>query len=296
MYIVGEYLFLENLIINYLILQSTKKITKTKTKKTRIILTSILSALYPFILFFPSLIFLTGFFIKLILSMLIVKIAFNSKSFRLFIKQLSAFYIISFIFAGGSIGFYYFINNYHGIIFKNILVGFPVKYLILGVMVGNLLIKSVMYYFNEKVIKEKELINVNISINNRNSVVTALNDTGNSLIEPISKLPVFVVEYKTIEGILAQSIKEILNNTEVDFIKLEKYLEESNDLKLKLIPFKSIGKDNGILLGLKPDYIEINDNELKRYKSLLIGIYVGNLSTDDQYSGLLNIDMLKEGV
>lgn len=295
MYIVGEYLFLENLIINYLILQSTKIITRTKVKKNRIIITSILAALYPFVFFYPSLILLTRFSIKLIISMIIVKIAFNSKSLKLFIKQLSAFYVVSFVFAGASIGLYYFINNSNGIFFENIFIRFPVKYLVVGVVVGKLMIKSIMYYYHQKITTEKEIVNVIVYYNNGNSTVLALNDTGNSLVEPISKLPVFVIEYNAISNLLPLSIKGIHNNKGIDFAKLEKCLEYNNEKwKFKLIPFKAIGNDCGLILGFKPDYVQVFDKYGNRkYEDLLIGIYEGVLTTDHQYNGLFNLNILR---
>ena len=34
------------------------------------------------------------------------------------------------------------------------------------------------------------------------------------------------------------------------------------DYKFNIIPFKSLGNENGILLGFKPDYIKIYDEEI----------------------------------
>lgn len=300
MYIIAEYLFIENFIINYSILQCTRIITRTKAIKGRIFITAIITALYPFILFLPALSFLTNFYMKIIISLIIVKLAYNSNSLVLYLKQISAFYVISFIFAGASIGTYYFTNSYYNILFKpDYLAGnFPIKYIILGVALGGIMIKRVVYYYQEKLSKEKELLNVTIHLNNNKSSFTALTDTGNSLIEPLSKSPVFVVEYKVIKNILPQLIREIFeNNREDDFIALEKTMEALKDeITIRLIPFKSIGSRNGVLIGFKPDYITIVDGNIeKTYDELLIGIFNDRLSSDNQYNGLLNQRILNRG-
>ena len=300
MYVVAEYLFIENFLINYAILQSTKIITRTKTKKSRIFITSTIAALYPFVLFFPILSFLTNFFMKIIISILIVKLAYNSKSLSLYLKQLSAFYVVSFVFAGASIGTYYFTNSYEEILFNHTGINhsIPMKYIFLGVVLGGIMITGIVQYYQEKVSKEKELLDVTIYLNNQKVCFTALTDTGNSLIDPISKSPVFVVEYRVIKDLLPERLKNIYdNNREDDFAALQGVLGDIGDeIKLRLIPFKAVGAKNGILLGFKPDYITILEDESEKiYGDLLIGIFNDRLSHDDQYNGLLNISILNGG-
>lgn len=300
MYVIAEYLFIENFIINYVILQSTKIITRTKTTRGRILITATITAFYPFVLFFPSLGFLTNFYMKMIISFIIVKLAYNSSSLALYLKQVSAFYVISFIFAGASIGTYYFTNNYYNVLFKpDYLSGkFPIKYIILGIVLGGIMIKNMVQYYQEKLSREKELLNVTVYLNNESSSFIALTDTGNSLIEPLSKSPVFVVEYKVIKDLLPKLIRDIFeNNKEGDFIILENTMEAlKEDMIIRLIPFKSIGSRNGVLIGFKPDYITISEGDFETtYDELLIGIFNGNLSVDAQYSGLLNVRILNRG-
>ena len=300
MYIVAEYLFIENFIINYIILESTKAITKTTVTKKRIIIASILSALYPFALFCNELIFLTNFYMKVLLSIIIVKLAYNSKNLYLFIKQLSTFYLISFIFGGVTIGFYYFMNNSLDIVFRKIQYnyGFPIKYLILGVIFGVILLINILSYYNEKNLKEEFILDIEICLNNKSVKLKALMDTGNSLIEPLSNLPVFVVEHNKIKGLLPEEINNIFKGgKEEDFILLEKIIREyERGIKFRLIPFKSVGNSSGIIIGFIPDYIvRSNKDEKKRYEELIIGIYNGNLSQDGQYNGLLNGKILSRG-
>ena len=299
MYIIGEYLFVENFIINYLILEITKIITRTKIKRSRIIITALIGAFYPFVMFFPSIMFLTNFYIKIIISLIIVKLAYNSKSLSLYLKQLSAFYIISFVFAGASIGSYYFIHSYNNILFKsNLKGGFSIKHLLFGVLLGGVMIKSILSYYGEKIIREQELLNISIHLNNNKAFIISLIDTGNLLIEPLSKNPVIVVEYKVIKDLLPlELIKFYEDQKENDFIILGRIIESLKDkMKIRIIPFKSIGSKEKFLIGFKPDYIKVYDTDRETtYHDVIVGIFNDKLSSDEQYNGLLNLEILNRG-
>lgn len=297
MYIVAEYLFLENFIINYIILEATRVITRTKVKKRRVVITAMLSALYPFVLFFDSTIFLTNFYMKIILSIIIVKIAYNSKNKNLYVKQLSGFYLMSFIFGGVTLGIYYFINNPLNSLFKEVHYnfGFPIKYLILGVIFGIIIIMNLLNYYNEKILKEDFILDITIYLNGENVKLKGLIDTGNSLVEPLSKLPVFIVEYKTIRYLLPEDINNFFKGgKEGDFIFLENIIRRfQKEIKFRLIPFKSVGNSSGMLIGFPPDFIIVsNEDGETKYDDLIIGVFNGELSKDNQYNGLLNGEIL----
>jgi len=63
--------------------------------------------------------------------------------------------------------------------------------------------------------------------------------------------------------------------------------------RFRLIPFSSLGKENGMLVGFRPDFIEIdNDNEKKDIKDVVIGIYTRSLSKNEKYRALLSPDLI----
>ena len=299
MYIVAEYLFLENFMINYLILYITKTITRTKVKKKRVFLTGILAALYSFVFFFDSTIILTSFYMKIVISLIIVKLAYNSKNLSLYLKQLGSFYLISFVFGWATLGFYYFTNNYMDIIFNNSdQKAFPAKYLILGISFGAVLIMNLLEYYYEKTSREEYILDISVSLNQKTIKLKGLIDTGNSLVDPLTKLPVFIAEHDEIKNLLPEDINNMFKeNREEDFILLEKMIRKFDDeITIRIIPFKSVGKSNGILIGFMPDFITISgeDGE-KLYDELVIGIFNGKLSADGQYNGLVNGEILNRG-
>ena len=110
---------------------------------------------------------------------------------------------------------------------------------------------------------------------------------GNLLKETISNLPVIIVEKTILEGIID---KDILEN--IDNIIEGKWLNENNykNVKIRIIPFSSLGNENGILLGIKPDYIKLYINDDCEEKEAFIGIYQGNLCNGtNEYNAIVGL-------
>ena len=292
-----EYLLIENIVINYIILYVTKKITRTETKKLSLLLSALLGSIYTLIVFFPSLEFMGKFLIKFLISILMIIVAFNPESLQQFIKQISTFYMVSFLFAGATIGIFYIINNNsYSTRFSfgnfNELLSFS----IIGIGIAIILIIYILKFYQKKINKENYLTSIAIGLKDKEVNLVALIDTGNSLKEPISQKPVIIVEYSALETILPQSIRNMyINNEELDLSTIGKIMEEiGDDMRLRLIPFKSIGNDSGILIGFKPDTIKIYlENEVKKIANeTIVAIYNDKLAVDEGYSGLLHPEIL----
>lgn len=294
MYIILEYYLLENFIINFLILYSTKTVTKNKTSISNIVMGTGFATLYSLVFFYPSLLFLTNPFMKLILSLLIVKISFRSKNLRAFYYEFLGFYIISFIFAGVILGMSWNVSIPTTLLERrHLLEIFQIKYIITGIIIAFILIKIIFNYNHRKNMKKEYMYEVDIYFKDKFKKITALVDTGNSLVDPFSKKPVFIVELKEIESIIPSKIKDVvLSLSEGNIISFESIIDETNKyFPVIPIPFKSIGNKGGIILGFQPDYVIIRSAEEEIYKKdIIIGIYNGELSEEMEYNGLLHYE------
>ncbi len=126
---------------------------------------------------------------------------------------------------------------------------------------------------------------------NEQTKVNALVDTGNSLHEPITNNPVIVTEFNALRDILPESVRLIFyENRENDLQSITKLMAEE---RMKMIPFSSLGRQNGMLIGFKPDKIRIlGENETEIYNAV-IGIYNFKLSKDGVYNALLSPDIFE---
>ncbi|WP_236913240.1 sigma-E processing peptidase SpoIIGA [Clostridium sp. Cult1] len=297
MYIYAEYLLIENIIINFIILYVTNKITRTKTSKLRLFIAALVGSIYTLVAFFPSLEFMGKFIIKFSVSILMIILAFNPERLNSFLKQLSTFYLTSFVFAGTVIGIFYILNN--KFTFSKFSFGNSnelIMFLTLGIGLAIILIRSILENFLIKINKENCITNITISLNNKEIDLTALIDTGNSLKEPISQKPVIIAEFTALKAILPELVIRVYTqNNDLDLNLIAKVMEELGDeIKLRLIPFKSLGNDNGILIGFVPDSIKVYlDNGIKKLTDeIIVAIYNDKLATDEQYNGLLHPEIL----
>ena len=137
---------------------------------------------------------------------------------------------------------------------------------------------------------EDMFCNIKIFNNGKEQNVRAMIDTGNLLKDPITNSPVIIIEKDKLSNILPN---EILKNTgkiingEYEFS--EEYLKYAS--KFRVLPFSSLGKQNGMLLGFKVDKAEadINDEDIVR-NDVIVGIYDKKLSNRNQYESLIGLN------
>lgn len=293
-----DMLFFENLVINFFILWLSKKIIKSKTSSLRLFVGAFVGACYVILLLaLPGVkAYYTG-AAKVILSIFIVAISFNPKKVGEFVKTLCVFYVSTFIFAGAAFAFLYF-NGTGGFVRNGIVYFFANSKwtsVLLSVLTVGIITIVVRDIWLSRRKTESLLVPINISIENKTVSFDALVDTGNSLCDPLSKLPVVVVEFNAISTILPDEIKVIFDlKQENDLTAVTSAVSKSTWFsRFRLIPFSSLGKENGMLIGFKPDFILIGAKETqKNICEVVIGIYNRTLSRNDSYKALLGPDLV----
>ena len=109
----------------------------------------------------------------------------------------------------------------------------------------------------------------------------ALLDTGNNLIEPISKKAVCLVGKEYFE-------KQWVKEGERKSFQPQKF---------RVIPFQAVGTPKGILNGYEMDRLIIYTDERKvEIEKPVIGISESNVGTTDTYQMILQPKLLREGV
>ena len=293
-----DVLVLENIVMNYLILLMTAKFSKNKVSHLRLFSGALLGALYvAFLVVCPS---FEGYYTtiaKIALSLAIVAIAFSFERFTAFFKTMVMFYISTFIFAGAGFAFLYF--NHSGGFVRN---GFFYIYwnskwtvMVLCVATVGIIVKIFWDILQSRLVKDRLLIPLKIAFENGSIELFALVDTGNALFDPLTHVPVVVVEFKAIKSILPEEIKTIFEQSnEDDLVGITKIVSDSRWFsRFRLIPFTSLGKENGMLIGFKPDYIEVGEKtDKKGVTDVIIGIYNRALSKSENYNALLGPDLV----
>ena len=288
-----DVLFVVNLIINYILLKACCIFSGLRCNNYRVILGAFIGACYAVLIFFPDFSVIYSTICKMLISMLIVAASFPFYSIVSYIKALLIFYVVSFGFGGCVLGIFYFsdVGARLGAIYSNGILYFNLPWTILAVSGALFFVAIKLFsYFSGKVYKSQGLRKkLYLSYGENTAEVTALMDTGNSLIDPVTLVPVIIVEYKLLKNIFSDSIKATLDRIGNDNITWIMSEVAGKGLSARLIPFSSIGKENGMLLGFIPDRVEIHDDcGVKVLEKCVVALYDRPLSKDRSYGALLN--------
>ena len=275
-----DILFLENLILNTIILYASTIILNSKPKHFRILVASCLGAIYVVIFYIFKIKIYIDIVAKLMLAICMVYIVYRPNKVMDLIKYVVIFFLVSFVFGGASLGLIYIVNSNNVTIQNGIIHGaYTVKTIFLGVIIAFIIIILSFKLVKSKLTKKDMFCKIKINIEGKEIETKAMLDTGNLLKEPITNIPVVIVE--NTENILGGDIEKIPN--EIKDIYLP---------KVKVIPFSSLGKQNGMLLGIKADSITVVKEEGKKeIDKIIIGIYSKPLSKRGEYKALLGIDV-----
>lgn len=267
--------FMINFIMDYLIIIITSKIAGVKNKRIRKIAGATFGALYSVIIIKPLINHLLRVtLINLAVAAVMVLISFGFICIGIYIKNVILLFLVSFAMSG--IINYLYYTTIIGKYMRSVLCGDSNKVVnarkfifvsLLAYVLLNLAVKLVLF-----IRKDAQLYyDAKITYKGKSVVVRALFDTGNGLCDPISGKMVHIAEYKILKPLLEGDEKAKEN--------------------ICVIPFHSIGKDDGVMYGIRMDeMVVLVDGEPKFLYSPIIGIYVGNISKQGKYSVILNRD------
>lgn len=291
-----DVIFLENLAMNYIILLATGLINHIKLKQIKCLLASIIGSIYAVISMMGLSVIYANLFLKIALSIAMIYIAFSPKSPKVLLKQLIIFYLTSFAFGGCSFALLYFIKPENIKMQDGVLMGsYPIKIALLGGIVGFVVIINAFKIMKGKFSKKDMFCEIEIVLEGKKRRIKTMIDTGNMLKDPITRFPVAVVEKEELRNLIPDSILE--HAQEMATGTNEKVWEEMKQqdylARFRMIPFSSIGKEHGILLGIKADGMKIfQEEEEYLLRNVIIGIYENRLSKNGSYGALIGMEML----
>ncbi len=286
-----DIIFLENIFMNCIILLATGIILKDQTRIIRNLIASVIGSIYAIIIYVSNIEIYSNVFLKLILSFVIVYIAFKPLNIKSLFKHIVIFYLTSFTFGGVAFALLYFVRP-QDILYENgVLIGtYPIKIILIGGILGFIIITISFKNIKGKFTKRDMFCTIKLFVENKQIQLRAIIDTGNLLKDPITNSPVIVVEKNKLINffpkIIIDNTTKIINGEQID---LDKYAS-----KIRVIPFNSLGKENGMLLGIKIEKMEIEYQDvLSNFNNTIIGIYNGLLSKNGKYSALIGLSLIE---
>ncbi|CZT56941.1 Sporulation factor SpoIIGA [Eubacteriaceae bacterium CHKCI005] len=288
-----DILFAVNLFINYFLLCLTAKVTRIHTKRWRMLAGSALGAVYSLFIFFPEIPSLLSAAAKLIFSITILLAALPIHSIKVFLKTLACFFGANFLFAGLMMALWLFVSP-NNLMINNGIVYFNISPLILiGGAAVSYLILSMIHRFTLRKAPDNKIYTVTIEVDGQTATMDALLDTGHSLTESISDLPVLLAEYKSVEKLIPSQVRPVFEPSQRVFPVPPE--DSSWRRRFRVVPFHSVG-GGGVLPAFRPDSITVTDGQHPvRVPKSFVAVSGTHLS-DGEYEALMNPDMIENTI
>ncbi len=289
-----DIIIVENLIMNAIILYATGLIAKCKISFLRIFLASLVGAIYVFLEYIIKINYNLKIILRILLSIIIIFIAFNPQTINKMWKELVLFYLTTFTFGGIATYLIYVLKPEKIVIKNGVFIGnYVLKVIFIGAILGTLILVISFKITKSKISKKDLKRKIKITLNNKSILLDALVDTGNMLKEPITGDSVIIVEKNALYTILPNDIlKNIDKILGGDFNEISEEIKNEYMKKLKIIPFSSLGKQNGMLIGIKPQKVEIIDEQIETKNNAIIGIYNKSLTKRGEYNAIIGPELL----
>lgn len=293
--------WLLNLLMDGMILSLTQGITRAKSSRTRMISGAfIASAIVPITIYMPDswLVSSVG---KITFSMLIIWVAFSFTSLRAFFVQWISFYFITFAIGGSMMGVHYFLAteiNVQGgtvvtfsggygdpISWLFVFVGFPCSYFFTKWRLNQVSVHRM---------KLEDIYEVTVEWNGRSAHCKGLVDSGNQLIDPVSRRMVFLADTFVWNQFFT---KDELDLLEVDNVltSMDKLPEEVQS-SIRLVPYQAAGVSGKLLVTLLVDKISVRTSEGDlEMKHPLLGVQHQDLTHDRLYQMLIHPHLMVKG-
>lgn len=214
------------------------------------------------------------------------------------------FYLTTFLIGGSLIGIHYFIGfdmNLSSSLFLGSVKGFgdPVSWLfvILGFPIAWQFSRKNFDRIEVTKIQYDQLVTVELQLDEKLYSFKGLVDSGNQLYDPITKLPVMFVSINAIINQLSPDLKLIADDAQA-VIMGEKPVSSKWEHKIRIIPYKVMGREHALIIAIKPDKMMIKQN-LKNSKIVvekgLVSLTTQQLSSDGSFQCIVHPKMLVDG-
>ena len=179
-----DYIFIENFIIDTIILKETANISKKEAKNKHIILASIISSGYVVIMLVFKIQLLNFVICKVLLGGIMVYISFRPKTAMQYIKITGLFFLVAII----NLGTINIIMNLFNIEVLNFLT--KVLIYICGLYISKIQLQDMWKIFRQNIKVQELVYDVNLKVGNKQFSYKAFLDTGNNVYSYTYKMPV----------------------------------------------------------------------------------------------------------
>ena len=251
-----DVLFLLNLVVDYLLLLASARITGEMICRPRLALGALLGAMYAAVLFLPRCAWLSHLVCKICVAVLMVLISFW-KSPRL-LRLLLVFFGASAALGGVVLALQFL--GAGGLTLENgvLYTGFDVRLLLVTAICCYAVLSLAFGRAARHGGKRRDLCSARLMLGEKTLDLTVLIDTGNTLTDPMNNRPVMVAEARALGALLPEGIDP------ADPVgSLERLEDDALRRRLRLLPYRAVGVEYGMLLAVRMDRVVLGKRELE---------------------------------
>lgn len=300
-----DVMFLQELLVDGAVLLTTAWARHQKPRPWRVLLASAVGACYVVLMLFPQLTFMFTLIVKIAMSLLMVWIAFGFTTIQHFLRNVASFYAVNFVAAGAILGIYYLLMNGSDEVWRtmksvngsvNVQLKMSIFYLIAAFCIGLYIYRAVLTQKRERELVHTHLAEVKVTIGDHIQTCIGLIDTGNQLYDPLTRIPVMVMEAVLWQDELPESWLNSIRDAQVDQLVAgldsEPFIWQD---RLRLVPYRGVNRGTQFMLALKPDVVEITrEGQVFETRRVLIGLDGGKLTSDGAYRAIIHPSMVQQ--
>lgn len=291
--IYADVLLALNFFLDFFLLWAAGRFLRLTSPLWRQLLAAVLGAGYGVGIVLPELAVFYSLPVALLVSLLLLRVAYPYRGAWPFVRLTAVFYLIAFAMAGAALAGASLLSQ------RGISIGpqqsVRAGALLFGVVMAGILARRGAALVRRGWKKENFLLQVEVFAAGRSCLISALIDTGNDLVEPVSGKPVIVAQYKSLQGLLPQGLRLLWQRSAgeepAQLMQAAAGLAGGWEKRLRLIPFASIGKNHGMLLGFQPDKIIIYGEHKLETREAIVGLYATELGKGE-YQAIINPSVL----
>lgn len=276
-----EYLIIDNMVINYVILYLTSLILCTKISIVRLLIGAGVGTLFAFILPLVNMNTFVTLIIKLLIGALICVCSNKSMKFNLFILYYSIFIMITFVIGGFCFAILFLLSG--DILVTSYNLEFPIGVLILLIFLYSLYIKKLVFILKKRSKITDFIYDIKLMEKSKEVEILAFFDSGNGLYDLILNKPIIVINLQT--------LLRLVDNEQLNYLLIGNY-EKSGLKNIHKIEYKTISSNSRLIVFSIDNILLKNKNKLTQLDAM-IGVSLNNIVKFESYDALIGPKVLE---
>lgn len=291
-----DIVWMVNFIMDFTLLWTTGWLMKRRARWTRLLVGAIVGAMYSLALFVPAMSFATTWPGKAAVSVLMVWIALPHRNALDLARHVGVYYLVSFVVAGAAVAARFALpgTTLDHALWSDRGVAFATSGETLGLMIGLPLavhgMRRLVARLRKEARVEQSVVDLEIQFDEIVIRCRALVDTGNSLVDPVSKRPVSLVDADVIAPAFPEAVRQKLASG-ADL--LDALTEALPGTPLAVVPFQG-ASGRGLTVALRPKavYIVWPNGARTPGADSLFAAFPGALSADGAFQAILHPEVM----